>query len=119
MLVKDKISQKKKVLIHLPNNPGGKFNYFEAIKEFSPSFEPYLADLIVKGGGGADINKLEDQGTILIGFMPDSQRYFDLHHSENDVFENVNKRELHLGAATMASLFYLIDQKGLPEKIKD
>jgi hypothetical protein len=28
------------------------------------------------------------------------------------VFENVNKRELELGAASMASLIYLIDQYG-------
>jgi hypothetical protein len=51
-------------------------------------------------------------GIVLIGFRPDAQRYFDLHHSSNDVFENVNKRELELGAASMASLIYLIDQYG-------
>jgi len=55
----------------------------------------------------------------LIGFVPDSQRYFDVHHTENDVFENVNKRELELGAATMASLIYLVDKYGMPEKIDD
>ena len=30
-----------------------------------------------------------------------------------DVFENVNKRELDLGAVNMAALIYLIDQYGL------
>jgi carboxypeptidase Q len=50
---------------------------------------------------------------MLIGFRPDSQRYFDIHHTPNDVFENVNKRELELGAAAMAALIYLIDQHGL------
>jgi hypothetical protein len=45
----------------------------------------------------------------LFGFVPDSQRYFDHHHAETDVFENVNKRELELGAASMAALVYLID----------
>jgi len=93
--------------------------YYEAINEWSYLFAPYFANQIIPGYGGTDINKLEDQGTILIGYMPDSQRYFDLHHSANDVFENVNKRELHLGAATMASLIYLIDEHGLPEKIKN
>ncbi|WP_244311250.1 hypothetical protein [Mucilaginibacter metallidurans] len=52
-------------------------------------------------------------GVVLIGFRPDSQRYFDLHHTAKDVFENVNKRELELGAAGMAALIYLIDQHGL------
>ena len=93
--------------------------YFEAISEWMDLFNPYYANLLEKGYGGADIGKLKDQGTVLIGFEGDSQRYFDLHHSDNDVFENVNKRELQLGAATMASLLYLIDTRGLPEKIKD
>jgi hypothetical protein len=34
-----------------------------------------------------------------------------MHHSPNDVFENVNKRELELGAAAIASFIYLLDQK--------
>jgi carboxypeptidase Q len=45
--------------------------------------------------------------------MPDGQRYFDIHHTRNDVFENVNKRELELGAITMAGLIYLVDKYGL------
>jgi hypothetical protein len=44
---------------------------------------------------------------------PDSQRYFDYHHAMNDKFHAINKRELELGAAAMASLIYLIDQKGI------
>jgi len=43
--------------------------------------------------------------------VPDSQRYFDMHHSPNDVFENVNKRELELGAAAIASFLFLLDQQ--------
>ncbi|NCD70343.1 M20/M25/M40 family metallo-hydrolase [Mucilaginibacter agri] len=76
---------------------------------------PYEADMLVAGGSGSDIGPLRGSvpGVTLIGFRPDSQRYFDIHHTPNDVFENVNKRELHLGAAAMASLIYLIDQHGL------
>lgn len=77
--------------------------------------EPYEADRLVAGGGGTDIGPLREThpGVRLIGFRPDSQRYFDIHHTPNDVFENVNKRELELGAASIASLIYLIDQHGL------
>ncbi|HEX3387145.1 MAG TPA: M20/M25/M40 family metallo-hydrolase [Mucilaginibacter sp.] len=77
-------------------------------------FEPYGSDRLIAGGGGSDIGPLKQKtpGVILIGFSPDSQRYFDVHHTPNDVFENVNKRELELGAASMASLIYLIDQHG-------
>jgi hypothetical protein len=67
----------------------------------------------MEGGGGADIRPLRDQGTVLAGFIPDSQRYFDYHHSRHDVFENVNKRELELGAINMAAMIYLVDKYGL------
>jgi carboxypeptidase Q len=76
--------------------------------------EPYGSGELVAGGGGSDIEPLKEKspGIVLIGYLPDSQRYFDVHHSANDVFENVNKRELELGAASMAALIYLIDQHG-------
>jgi len=76
--------------------------------------EPYGADHLTAGGGGSDIGPLKDKtpGVVLIGYLPDSQRYFDVHHTPNDVFENVNKRELELGAAAISSLIYLIDQHG-------
>jgi carboxypeptidase Q len=78
-------------------------------------FEPYESDRLIAGGGGSDIEHLKgtQPSVRLIGFRPDSQRYFDIHHTPNDVFENVNKRELELGAALMASLIYMIDQHGL------
>jgi carboxypeptidase Q len=77
--------------------------------------EPYESDRLVAGGAGTDIGPLKEThpNIMLIGFRPDSQRYFDIHHTPNDVFENVNKRELELGAAACASLIYLIDQHGL------
>ena len=94
---------------------------FEKIESWKPLFEPYLIHLFVKGGSGADIGPLKDQGLVLAGLRPDSQRYFDHHHASNDTFEFVNKRELELGAATMASLVYLADKYGFetPREIKD
>lgn len=85
---------------------------FPQLKPWLSLLEPYGLR-IKKGGGGADISPLKKQGTLLIGFEPDSQRYFDYHHTEIDVFETVNKRELELGAAAMTSLIYLLDKYGL------
>ena len=82
---------------------------FEQIKSWSTYFYPYLSDRFELGGSGADIGPLKPQGLILAGLKPDSQRYFDHHHSDNDRFEHVNKRELELGAAAMTSLIYLMD----------
>jgi hypothetical protein len=46
---------------------------------------------------------------VSFGLRPDSHRYFEVHHSANDVFENVNARELEMGSATLASIIYLLD----------
>jgi len=88
---------------------------FEQIKSWSNYFFPYLSDRFELGGSGADIVPLKPQGLILAGLKPDSQRYFDHHHSDNDRFEHVNKRELELGAAAMTALIYLMDNY-LPQK---
>jgi hypothetical protein len=85
---------------------------FDIIKSWKPLFEPYLVHYFEKGGSGADIGPLKKDGLVLAGLRPDSQRYFDYHHAENDTFEHVNKRELELGSASMASLIYLVDTYG-------
>jgi hypothetical protein len=85
---------------------------FEQIQSWKSLFEPYLIHLFVKGFSGADIGPMKNPDIVLAGLVPDSQRYFDHHHAENDTFEHVNKRELELGAASMASLVYLMDKYG-------
>jgi len=91
---------------------------FDRILAWKPLFEPYLIHMFIKGGSGADIGPLKNGEIVLAGLRPDSQRYFDHHHAENDTFEHVNKRELELGAATMTSLIYLIDKYGILEAKK-
>ncbi len=86
---------------------------FKRIQGFKDLFEPYLIHSFVKGHGGSDIGPLQSKNIIKAGLKPDSQRYFDYHHAGNDNFDAINKRELELGAATMASLMYLIDQRGI------
>lgn len=71
---------------------------------------PYGLHDIIKGGSGADISPLKDDHVTLVGYRPDSQRYFDYHHAATDTFDKVNKRELQLGSASMASIVYLMDK---------
>lgn len=71
---------------------------------------PYGLHDLVKGGSGADISPLKDDAVTLVGYRPDSQRYFDYHHTSIDTFDKVNKRELELGSASMSSLIYLMDK---------
>ncbi|MBL4662103.1 MAG: M20/M25/M40 family metallo-hydrolase [Flavobacteriaceae bacterium] len=88
----------------------------EQAQEWKKMFEPYMVHLFTKGYSGADIGPLKNSEIVLVGLMPDSQRYFDYHHSENDTFEHINKRELELGTAAMASLMYLFDKYGFVTK---
>ena len=83
------------------------------IKKYKSLLEPYGLHDFKKGGGGADIGPLKKQGTLCLGYIPDSQRYFDVHHAGSVVIENVNKRELEMGAASIAAMLYLIDKYGL------
>ncbi|MVM35099.1 M20/M25/M40 family metallo-hydrolase [Spirosoma sp. HMF4905] len=83
------------------------------VMPWKPLLAPYGLLEIGAGGGGADIGPLAQSGTVLFGFRPDSQRYFDYHHTAVDNFEVVSQRELELGAASMAALIYLLDQYGL------
>lgn len=81
---------------------------------WSKLLAPYGGGALVKGGDGTDIAPLRlGMQVPTAGLSPDSQRYFDYHHASNDVFENVNKRELELGAVNMAALIYLVDRYGL------
>ena len=89
---------------------------FKKMQQWASLLKPYGTE-ITAGGGGADIGPLKNVNAsiVLAGLVPDSQRYFDLHHAKTDVFENVNKRELLLGAVNMAAIIYLVDQYGVPK----
>ncbi len=83
------------------------------IRAWAPLFAPLNAYDFDREEGGTDIDPLGALGTPLAGLNTDPQRYFDVHHTDQDVFEAVNHRELKLGAAVMASLVYLVSRYGL------
>ena len=86
---------------------------FAKLKSWSPLLEPYGAGQFTRGGGGTDVLFIHEKLQVPMGeLLPDSQRYFDIHHARSDVFEAVNKRELELGALSLAALIYLVDQYG-------
>lgn len=82
-------------------------------QSFAPVFEPYLIHIFRKGHTGSDIEPLQSRNILKAGLRPDTQRYFDIHHAATDTFDQIVKRELELGAATMAALVYLVDQTGV------
>ena len=82
---------------------------YNLVIQWKSLFKPYYLDRFEQDGGGSDLNALEKMGVPCMGFEPDTQRYFDIHHSAADTFDKINKRELELSGAAIASLLYLID----------
>ncbi|MFQ3180676.1 MAG: carboxypeptidase Q [Polaribacter sp.] len=80
------------------------------LQSWKKLLSPYGLHDLNAGGSGADIAPLKGENVTLVGYRPDSQRYFDYHHTSRDTFDKVNKRELELGSASMASIIYLMDK---------
>ena len=62
--------------------------------------------MLEPGSGGADTTPLEREGVTVMEYVPDPQRYFDVHHCQRDTLESVNPRELELGAALIAAMMH-------------
>jgi carboxypeptidase Q len=92
---------------------GGSPEVFEKLRKWDYLLKPSGILWVRPEGGGSDISPLIQQGTVPLGFVPDSQRYFDVHHSSLDVLESVHPRELELGAVVMAIFAYILAQEGI------
>lgn len=88
-------------------------NAHERAARWLPLFRPYGIFEFRKGSAGSDVTPLLVQGVAVGELTPDSQRYFDLHHTSEDSLDKVNPRELQLGAAALAALLWLVDTQGL------
>ncbi|MCJ7935800.1 MAG: M20/M25/M40 family metallo-hydrolase [Chryseobacterium sp.] len=80
------------------------------IQGWSELFLPYGVYNFSERFSGTDLYPLHDMGIPAAELIPDSQRYFDIHHTEEDTFEKVNRRELLLGAVAMTQIIYMIDK---------
>jgi carboxypeptidase Q len=94
-------------------NVGGGEAALAKVKQWEYLFKPLGLCWIKPGGGGVDISPLAASGTIMMGLVPDSQRYFDYHHCSQDVLQAVHPRELELGAIDMALLGYVLADAGI------
>jgi len=83
---------------------------FDILQSWLPVLEKAGISWIKKGGSGSDVGKIKNTAA-LIGYVPDDQKYFDFHHSDNDVFEEVHPRELELGTAAITVLTYLLSEE--------
>jgi hypothetical protein len=77
-----------------------------ALRSVSARLDKVGADLLRPGGGGADVSVLRESGVAVAELLPDSERYFDVHHCTRDTLDTVHPRELELGAAALAAMAY-------------
>lgn len=82
------------------------------LQEWLPILNKATIDWIRPGGTGVDISRIKNV-KAKFGYYPDPQRYFDVHHSDNDTFDQVHPREMQLGTAAITILTYLLSEVGL------
>jgi carboxypeptidase Q len=85
----------------------------ERVRRWSAVLASVGAGAIEQGHAGTDVSPMVETGVPGFGLVPESQRYFDVHHSANDTIDKVNPRELELGAIAEAILCYLLSEEGL------
>jgi hypothetical protein len=92
----------------------GNPDQMKKLATWQPLFDPYDIKLI-SGGGGADVGPLKNfyPQILFMGIIPEDQRYFKVHHSTSDTFEQIDRREMQMGAAGITTLVYLYDKFGL------
>jgi len=115
--------EKKEHIIAIESDEGGllplgfgidaKDSTIASIKKLSTPLFEYGVYKTGKGYGGVDIEPLKKFGIPVVGLLTNSQRYFEYHHTANDKFENLSRREMQMGTASIASLVYLIDRNGI------
>ncbi|MBF1149516.1 MAG: M28 family peptidase, partial [Cloacibacterium normanense] len=82
----------------------------KSMKSWEKLFNPYGIYEFAGDHSGVDIEPLRELKIPGSGLVTDSQRYFDIHHTPEDTFEKVNRRELLLGAVVMTQLIYMVDK---------
>jgi hypothetical protein len=85
------------------------------LRAIAALMEPAGCGELREGGGGADIDPLNEAGRVpVMSLRADGQHYFDLHHSARDTIETVWPREINLGAAAMAAMAYVVAELEQP-----
>ena len=99
----------------------GTANQVTFIRQISQSLqEDSMLYEFKQGYSGVDIGPLMEKypQMVQLGMIINSQEYFKYHHTEADVFETVDRRELALGSAALAAMVYLLDKNLEVEELK-
>lgn len=88
---------------------------YEIVSEIGTLLERIGAGEITRGGGGADIGPLMQQGVPGMGLRVDGSRYFWYHHTGADTIDKLDPDEFAACVAAMAVMAYVAAD--LPERL--
>jgi len=78
------------------------------LREMAPLFEPLGATEMQPGGSGVDVGPIVAEGVAGLGVRHDTSHYFDVHHTNADTFEKINRADLDRNVAAMAVMAYVL-----------
>jgi Peptidase family M28 len=91
--------------------------YAEA-SEIDRLLEPIGAATTLRGGGGADIAPLMEEGVPGLALLTAATHYFDWHHTAADTVDKVNPADLRQCIAAMAVMSYVLADMPGPDSAR-
>lgn len=88
---------------------------FRAVQAIGGLLEPIGSGTIERGGGGADIGPIMQEGVPGMGLNVDESRYFWYHHTDADTIDKLDPREMGRCVAAMAVMAYVVAE--MPEPL--
>ena len=92
--------------------PEAKAAALASLKSLGAVMEPFGVTFRL-GGSGADVSPMVGEGVPGIGMEHAATHYFDIHHTQADTFEKIEKDDLALNAAALATFAYALAQSDL------
>jgi carboxypeptidase Q len=81
---------------------------FAIVQEIGSLLDPIGAGSVTRGGGGADIGPMMEQGMPGMGLIVEPTRYFWYHHTDADTLDKLDPAELSRCVAAMAVMAYVV-----------
>ena len=99
--------------LELPKaTPEAKATALAALKALAPDVKPFGVALQL-GHSGADVSPMVREGVPGIGVEHAATHYFDVHHSQADTLDKVEKDDLAFNAAALATFAYALAQSDI------
>lgn len=93
----------------------GSHNAYAIVQEIGKLLDRIEAGTITRGGGGADIRPIMNEGVPGMGLSVEGDKYFWYHHTHADTIDKLDPHEFNLCVATMAVMAYVVAE--MPERL--